>query len=233
MYSDFLGSFIKDFRYDTIYNLNIISLLWNRHSEIELIAKRAMDIIGALIAISLFAPFMIIGLIGIFCSDGRPLFYSYYVIGYKRKLIKVRKIRTMVKNAEQMKHKLENQNEMNGPVFKIHNDPRILKFGKWLRKYSVDETPQLFSVLKGDLSLVGPRAPSPYEFERFDSWQRRKASIKPGLTCLWQINGRAKVIEFDTWVKMDLEYIDNWSLLLDIEILLKTIPAVLSGRGAS
>jgi lipopolysaccharide/colanic/teichoic acid biosynthesis glycosyltransferase len=139
----------------------------------------------------------------------------------------------MVKNAEQMKHKLENQNEMNGPVFKIHNDPRILKFGKWLRKYSVDETPQLFSVLKGDLSLVGPRAPSPYEFERFDSWQRRKASIKPGLTCLWQINGRAKVIEFDTWVKMDLEYIDNWSLLLDIEILLKTIPAVLSGRGAS
>jgi len=124
-------------------------------------------------------------------------------------------------------------NEMKGPVFKIKDDPRILPFGSWMRKFSIDETPQLFSVLKGDMSLVGPRPAGPHELIRYESWQRRKLSIKPGITCLWQIDGRNEIKDFNEWVRLDLEYIDNWSLLLDMKILLKTIPAVLFGKGAS
>ena len=136
----------------------------------------------------------------------------------------------MVKDAEVLKEKLLHLNEMDGPVFKIKNDPRITPIGSFLRRYSLDELPQLWSVLKGDLSLVGPRAPGPHEVKRFESWHRRKLSIKPGLTCLWQVNGRNKITKFDDWVRMDLEYIDNWSLILNLKILFKTIPAVLSGE---
>ena len=116
----------------------------------------------------------------------------------------------MVKNADEIKKELINQNEMNGPVFKITDDPRILKIGKFLRKYSLDELPQLFSVLKGDMSLVGPRPPLQYEFNEFDDWHRRKCSVKPGITCLWQISGRNNIVNFDDWAKLDLEYIDKW-----------------------
>jgi lipopolysaccharide/colanic/teichoic acid biosynthesis glycosyltransferase len=139
----------------------------------------------------------------------------------------------MVKDADKIKKDLMDKNEMEGPVFKIKNDPRILAFGRWLRKWSIDETPQLFSVLKGDMSLVGPRPAGPHELERYESWQRRKLSIKPGITCLWQINGRNLISNFDDWVKLDLEYIDNWSLLLDVKILLKTIPSIILRHGAS
>ena len=132
-----------------------------------------------------------------------------------------------------MKQQLAHLNEMSGPVFKITNDPRITPIGRFLRKFSLDELPQLFSVLKGDMSLVVPRPVFPKELKGYDSWQRRKLSIKPGLTCLWQVNGRNKIHDFNDWAKMDLEYIDNWSLWLDIKILLKTIPAVMSGKGAS
>ena len=122
---------------------------------------------------------------------------------------------------------------MKGPVFKIKDDPRILPFGSWMRKFSIDETPQFFSVIKGDLSLVGPRPAGPHELIRYDSWQRRKLSIKPGITCLWQIDGRNEIKDFNDWVRLDLEYIDNWSLWLDFKILIKTIPAVLNAKGAS
>jgi lipopolysaccharide/colanic/teichoic acid biosynthesis glycosyltransferase len=124
-------------------------------------------------------------------------------------------------------------NQMQGPVFKIDNDPRVTKFGKFLRRTSLDEFPQLFNVFKGDMSLVGPRPLPIYEVEQFDSTaHRRRLSMKPGLTCLWQVSGRNKIKSFEDWVKLDLQYIDNWSLWLDFEIILKTIPAVLFGFGA-
>ena len=153
-------------------------------------------------------------------------------MGYKRKPIVGWKFRTMVKNADEMKKVLMEKNEMKGPVFKITDDPRILRVGKFLRKFSLDELPQLWSVLKGDMSLVGPRPPLIYEFDEFSYWHRRKLSVKPGITCLWQISGRNNIRSFDDWAKLDLEYIDNWSLTLDFEILLKTIPAVIMARGA-
>jgi lipopolysaccharide/colanic/teichoic acid biosynthesis glycosyltransferase len=120
---------------------------------------------------------------------------------------------------------------MTGPVFKMKYDPRITKVGKFLRKYSLDELPQLWSVLKGEMSLVGPRPAGPKEWSQYEEWQKRKLSVTPGMTCLWQINGRNEVHEFDEWIKIDLEYIDNWNLLLDFKILLKTIPTVLKGTG--
>jgi lipopolysaccharide/colanic/teichoic acid biosynthesis glycosyltransferase len=143
------------------------------------------------------------------------------------------KFRTMVTNAEQLKAELAAMNEMSGPVFKVTRDPRITPIGKWLRKYSLDEFPQLFNVLRGEMSLVGPRPLPVDEVKRFhDMAHRRRLSVKPGLTCLWQISGRNNVSNFSDWVRLDLEYIDNWSLWLDIGILFRTIPVVLLGTGA-
>jgi len=135
-------------------------------------------------------------------------------------------------NAEERLAELQHLNEVDGPVFKIKRDPRITKIGGFLRKASVDELPQLWNVLLGDMSLVGPRPPIPAEVEKYERWQRRRLSMRPGITCLWQISGRSNV-DFDRWMKLDLSYIDNWSLALDLVILLKTVPAVLTTRGAA
>ena len=137
----------------------------------------------------------------------------------------------MVVNADEMKENLNHLNEMKGPVFKIKNDPRITKVGGFLRKFSLDELPQLWSVFKGDMSLVGPRPAGPHELARYESWHRRKLSIKPGITCLWQADGRNKINDFNEWVKLDLQYIDHWSLWLDLKILTKTAWTVLKGTG--
>ena len=143
------------------------------------------------------------------------------------------KFRTMATNAEQVKHELQAMNEMSGPVFKITNDPRVTPFGKFLRKYSLDELPQLYNVLRTEMSLVGPRPLPVDEVKRFENLaHRRRLSVKPGLTCLWQISGRNQISDFRDWVRLDLEYIDNWSLWLDIKILIRTVPAVLIGSGA-
>ena len=160
-----------------------------------------------------------------------PVFFKQERCGLNGRKFTMFKFRTMVEDADQMKDLLAEKNEMDGPVFKITNDPRLTKVGKFLRKFSLDELPQLFNVLRGDMSLVGPRPPLPKEVSQYDPWQRRKLSMKPGLTCLWQINGRNN-INFERWMKMDLEYIDNWSLWLDTKILLKTVPAVILGTGA-
>jgi len=231
--SDFFGHITKNVTIDNVFGLSMISFNMVSQPEIGLFLKRVLDIICSLIALVLFSPFMVIAGIGIWISDGKPILYNWNVIGINKKPFKSWKFRTMVKDADKFKKELLDKNEMEGPVFKIKNDPRIITFGRWLRKWSIDETPQLFSVLKGDMSLVGPRPAGLDELERFQSWQRRKLSIKPGITCLWQIDGRNNINKFDDWVKLDLMYIDNWSLLLDIKILLRTIPAVLSGKGAS
>ena len=231
--SDFFGHITKDVTIDNVFGLNIISFNMVRQSELELLIKRILDISVSLISLVLFSPLMLAAAVGILISDGKPILYNWNVIGINKKPFKSWKFRTMVNDADKLKTKLMNENEMEGPVFKIKNDPRVIPFGRWLRKWSIDETPQLVSVLKGDMSLVGPRPAGPHELERYKSWQRRKLSIKPGITCLWQVNGRNDINKFDEWVKLDLEYIDNWSLLLDIKILFKTIPSVLFGKGAS
>jgi lipopolysaccharide/colanic/teichoic acid biosynthesis glycosyltransferase len=143
------------------------------------------------------------------------------------------KFRTMVTNAEQLQAELAALNEMSGPVFKVSNDPRVTGVGKFLRKFSLDELPQLFNVLRGEMSLVGPRPLPVHEVKRFDDVShRRRLSVRPGLTCLWQVRGRNTITNFKDWVRLDLEYIDNWSLWLDLKILLRTIPAVFAGTGA-
>ena len=229
--SDFFGRITKKVTNDSVFGLNIISFDMVRNSELELLLKRVIDIIGSIISMALFSPFMILAAVGIYISDGFPIFYSFTGYGLNRKPIKIVKFRTMVKNSDDIKKDLLKENEMVGPVFKIKRDPRILPFGRLLRKFSVDETPQLLSVLKGDMSLVGPRQAMKEELDNYESWHRRRLSVKPGLTCLWQVNGRNQIADFDVWARLDLLYIDNWSIWLDIKILLKTVPVVIFGKG--
>ena len=164
-------------------------------------------------------------------SSPGAVLYPWRVIGHHGREFTSYKLRTMVANADELKVLLMAGNEMNGPVFKMSKDPRVTKVGRVLRKFSLDELPQLFSVLKGEMSLVGPRPAFRTELERYEFWQMRKLSIKPGITCLWQVRGRNAIADFNDWVKMDLEYIDNWSLWLDLKILLWTAKAVLGGTG--
>jgi lipopolysaccharide/colanic/teichoic acid biosynthesis glycosyltransferase len=152
--------------------------------------------------------------------------------GLNGRVFTLYKFRTMVADAEHRRGELQHLNEMAGPVFKLRRDPRVTLLGRFLRRFSLDELPQLWNVLRGDMSLVGPRPPIPEEVAQYQRWQRRRLSMKPGLTCLWQISGRND-LDFDRWMQLDLEYIDSWSPTLDLKILLKTIPAVLSGKGAS
>ncbi|HLU50141.1 MAG TPA: sugar transferase, partial [Planctomycetota bacterium] len=161
-----------------------------------------------------------------------PVFFAQERLGMNHRPFRMLKFRTMVVNAEELKKELEAKNEMNGPVFKMRRDPRVTPVGRILRKLSLDELPQFLNVLKGDMSLVGPRPPIASEVERYEWWQRRRLSTRPGLTCFWQISGRNE-IDFEDWMRLDLRYIDNWSLWLDVELILRTIPAVLRGRGAS
>lgn len=165
-----------------------------------------------------------------FTSRG-PVFYRCDWVGQNGRRIYGYKFRSMVEGAAAQETALQALNEMNGPAFKITNDPRVTSVGRVLRKYSLDELPQLWSVLKGDLSLVGPRPPRVHEYERFTAFQRQKLAVKPGITCLWQVEGRHKISDYDNWVEMDLEYIRRWSLWLDIKILAKTAVVVVKGTG--
>ena len=195
------------------------------------VIKRCLDLAVAGLGLLILSPLLlIVGLLVRLTSPG-SVFYPWNVIGRGGRLFRGYKFRTMVQNADDLKVELAHQNEMNGPVFKMKNDPRITPVGRVLRKYSIDELPQLWSVLKGDMSLVGPRPAGPLEWEQYEPWQRRKLSVTPGITCLWQVNGRNRISDFDEWVKLDLYYIDNWSLSLDIKILCRTILVVLRGTG--
>ena len=201
----------------------------------SLLAKNLMDKAGALSIIILSFPFWIFAYIGIKIASPGPAFFKQDRAGKYGKSFKMWKFRTMVMDAEAKLAEVKAQqgNDMDGPVFKLEGDPRVFKFAKLLRKLSIDELPQLINVLLGDMSLVGPRPLPVYEVEEFSkSTYRRRMSVKPGITCTWQAGGRNSITNFDDWIELDLEYIDNWSLWYDIKILLKTIPAVLFGSGA-
>lgn len=194
--------------------------------------KRVVDLVlGAMLLIAA-SPVMLIIAVVIWICEGRPILYEWRVVGRHARPFVSWKFRTMVRDADQRKCDLLHYNEMQGPVFKMRDDPRITRSGRFLRKYSLDELPQLLSVVLGDMSLVGPRPPLVTEYAKFQPWQRRKLSVAPGLTCLWQVQGRADIKHFDDWVHMDLDYIDNWSLMLDFKILLQTVLVVLRGKGA-
>ena len=197
------------------------------------VAKQALDVVGAFAFLSLFSwAFILIALIIRITSPG-PILFRQTRSGLNGRPFTMLKFRSMVTDAEQLKAELQALNEMDGPVFKLTNDPRVTPIGRFLRRWSVDEWPQMINVLLGDMSLVGPRPLPVDEVRRFDDFaHRRRLSVKPGLTCLWQVNGRNDVKDFRDWVRLDLEYIDNWSLWLDLKILLRTIPVVLVGTGA-
>jgi exopolysaccharide biosynthesis polyprenyl glycosylphosphotransferase len=195
--------------------------------------KRPIDLLGSIILLILLAPvFLATAILIRFTSTG-PIFFGQKRVGLNKRQFVMYKFRTMVTNAEELQRDLLHLNEMTGPAFKIKSDPRVTQIGRFLRKTSIDELPQLFNVLKGDMSLVGPRAMSVRDYEFFNQdWQRRRFSVRPGITCLWQVNGR-NAIPFEEWMELDMEYIDKWSIWLDLKILARTIPAVLRGSGAA
>ncbi len=199
----------------------------------ELLAvKRAIDIAGALVLLVAAAPLMVGVAVAIKLTSRGPVLFSQYRYGHMKRLFRMYKFRTMVTDAERLQYQLEDRNEATGPVFKIRDDPRITPIGRFLRRSSLDELPQLWHVLTGEMSLVGPRPMATRDVGRFaDAWLMRRFSVRPGLTCLWQVRGRSNT-PFERWIEFDLEYIDNWSLLLDARILVQTIPAVILGRGA-
>ena len=194
--------------------------------------KRGMDLVLGTILLIFAAPIMLVIACVIWIRDGRPILYQWKVVGQNGKPFLSWKFRTMVRDADRRKQELMKFNEMQGPVFKMKEDPRITPSGRFLRKYSLDELPQLWSVVRGDMSLVGPRPPLVTEYEKYEPWQKRKLSVIPGLTCVWQVEGRADITDFNDWMRMDLEYIDHWSLLLDMKILFQTAAVVVRGRGA-
>jgi len=200
----------------------------------QAVIKLLMDFVGALVMLVVIGPFVLVpvALLIKLTSKG-PIFFRQLRSGLNGAPFTIYKFRTMVTNAEQIKHELAAMNEMSGPVFKVTGDPRITPIGKWLRKFSVDELPQLINVVRGEMSLVGPRPLPVDEIRRIsDLAHRRRLSVRPGITCLWQVSGRNQILDFKDWVRLDLEYIDNWSLWLDFKILLRTIPAVFVGTGA-
>jgi exopolysaccharide biosynthesis polyprenyl glycosylphosphotransferase len=201
-------------------------------NEALMFVRRILDIVLAVFILAIFGPLLMLPTaILIKLTSPGPVLFRQKRSGLNGRQFVMYKFRSMVDNAEQHRVELEALNEMDGPVFKSSRDPRITGIGKIIRRFSIDELPQVFNVLRGDMSLVGPRPPLPEEVARYQRWQRRRLSMKPGMTCLWQISGRNEV-SFEDWMKLDLTYIDNWSLLLDLKILLKTVPVVLLGRGA-
>lgn len=196
-------------------------------------AKHLIDFFGALVFMAITLPAWLVIAIMIKMTSPGPIFFRQERSGLNGKPFTMLKFRSMANNAEQTKHELEVLNEMTGPVFKVSNDPRVTRLGRFLRKYSIDEWPQMLNVLRGEMSLVGPRPLPVEEVQKFDdAAHRRRLSVRPGLTCLWQVSGRNDLADFKEWVRLDLEYIDNWSLWLDLKILVRTVPAVLFGSGA-
>ncbi len=197
------------------------------------LVKRGLDIVISAILLALLLPVMLAVAALIKLTSPGPVLFTQSRMGYHKRKFHIYKFRSMVADAEERIKQLEHLNEVPGPAVKMKNDPRVTPVGRFLRKTSLDELPQLYNVLRGDMSLVGPRPLSDRDYECFlQDWQRRRFSVRPGITCLWQINGRSS-IPFEKWMQLDLQYVDQWSLWLDLEILIRTIPAVLKGSGAA
>jgi exopolysaccharide biosynthesis polyprenyl glycosylphosphotransferase len=193
--------------------------------------KRFLDVVGAAIALVLTSPILLIAALAIKLESRGPVLYRSTRVGRGGRAFTFLKLRSMVHNADQHRHRLSHLNECDGPVFKMNRDPRVTRVGRFLRVTSIDEIPQFVNVLLGQMSIVGPRPPIPEEVAQYEPWQLRRLDVRPGITCLWQISGRSR-IGFQEWMRLDLEYIRHRSLKLDVKILLRTIPAVLSREGA-
>ena len=231
--ADFFKTNISRTCIDDFYGRPMLVFRSAPETSWQAVIKQLTDFVGALVMLIILAiPMAIVALVIRFTSPG-PIFFRQLRSGLNGAPFTIYKFRTMVTNAEQIKHELASMNEMSGPVFKITGDPRITRIGKWLRKFSIDEWPQFFNILRGEMSLVGPRPLPVDEIKRIsDLAHRRRLSVRPGITCLWQVSGRNEILDFKDWVRLDLEYIDNWSLWLDFKILLRTIPVVFVGTGA-
>lgn len=200
-------------------------------SPFQLALKRTIDLIVAAVLVLATLPLLVVIAIAVKVGSPGPVFYASDRVGKFGQRFRFLKYRTMILDAEDQKSELAHLNEVDGPVFKIEEDPRTTKLGRFLRRTSLDELPQLFHVLYGEMSLVGPRPPLPEEVSHYSAHHLQRLAVKPGLTCLWQVSGRS-TLDFETWVELDLRYIQEWSLLFDLKLLARTIPAVLSGRGA-
>jgi exopolysaccharide biosynthesis polyprenyl glycosylphosphotransferase len=231
--ADFFATQIARASFDELSGHPLIVFRSTPETSWQMVAKMLLDFFGALLLLLVCAlPMLAIALLIKLTSPG-PVMFRQQRSGLNGSPFSIYKFRTMTTNAEQLKHELAAMNEMTGPVFKVTNDPRVTPLGKFLRKFSLDELPQLFNVLRGEMSLVGPRPLPVDEVKRFnDLAHRRRLSVKPGLTCLWQVSGRNQISDFRDWVRLDLQYIDTWSIWLDLVILLRTVPAVLRGTGA-
>ena len=195
------------------------------------ICKRTIDIIGAGLGLILLSPIIAVVACAVKVTSKGPIFFSQKRVGKNGELFEMYKFRSMVVNAEELKGNLEDQNEMSGPMFKIKDDPRVTKVGKFIRKTSIDELPQLWNVLKGDMSLVGPRPSLPKEVEQFDNWMFKRLSVRPGLTCYWQVSGRNN-IDFEDWMKLDCRYVDERNLWIDIKLIFKTVFVLFGDKNA-
>lgn len=226
------GTHAERSKIDDFGSYSVITYTRFQSSYKRLLIKRVMDIAGGLVGMLITLIFFPFVAIAIKADSPGPVLFSQVRIGRNGRRFKIYKFRSMYMDAEERKKELEKQNEMQGLMFKMENDPRITKVGKFIRKTSIDELPQFYNVLKGDMSLVGTRPPTEDEFEKYNQYYRRRISMTPGLTGLWQVSGRSEIDNFDDVVKYDLQYIDNWSLTLDIRILLRTVYVVVAGRGS-
>jgi exopolysaccharide biosynthesis polyprenyl glycosylphosphotransferase len=215
---------------EALHDLPLLTFSTTPENEYLLFIKNIFDVLTAAFALTLLAPPLCLVALLVKLTSPGPVIFRQVRCGLGGRKFVLYKFRSMIVEAEEVRNRFNHLNEMSGPVFKLSNDPRCTPIGKWLRKFSIDELPQLVNILKGDMSFVGPRPPIPEEVEQYERWQRRRLRMKPGLTCLWQAEGRND-IDFEEWMKLDLQYIDTWSLLLDFKICLRTIPIVLLGKG--